>query len=70
MFTGEWPRRLRVDKWRVLDRKYPTLAEVVSSHGYTIAGFVANQLFGNRNFGLARRFAHYEDKPISAVVPS
>jgi arylsulfatase A-like enzyme len=42
----------------------PTLAEYLASNGYDTAGFVANLDYCNRETGLARGFAHYEDFPV------
>jgi arylsulfatase A-like enzyme len=67
LFTGEMPRRLGVDKSHPLDAKFPTLAETLAAHGYATAGFAANYIFCNRGYGLARGFAHYEDRPVSLV---
>jgi arylsulfatase A-like enzyme len=44
---------------------HPMLAEVLARHGYTTAGFIANQYFTTREFGLDRGFVHYEDYPVS-----
>lgn len=61
MFTGHWPHELSAN-WRVpLDARYPTLAEVLASHGYRTAGFVANDIYATRESGLARGFQHYDD---------
>ena len=46
---------------RVLDDKYPTLAERLSAQGYATGGFVANTFWAARHTGLARGFVHYED---------
>jgi hypothetical protein len=61
MFTGQYPHLLSAD-WRdPLDRTYPTLAEVLSAHGYVTAGFVSNTYYASYEHGLARGFAHYDD---------
>ncbi|MEM7204405.1 MAG: sulfatase [Planctomycetota bacterium] len=39
----------------------PTLAEVLSQHGWLTAGFVANLIYCSSAHGLNRGFAHYED---------
>jgi arylsulfatase A-like enzyme len=46
---------------RILDNRFPTLAERLSAEGYATAGFVANTFWAARHTGLARGFAHYED---------
>ncbi len=61
MFTGRWPHELSVDYDRPLDGSYPTLAEVLSRHGYLTGGFVGNTFYANSWFGLDRGFARYED---------
>jgi hypothetical protein len=42
MFTGRWPHELSTGWTKPLDDTYPTLAEILSAHGYVSAGFVAN----------------------------
>lgn len=65
MFTGRWPYELSTHWSYPLDDTEPTLAEALSDHGYSTAGFVANLSYTSRPFGLARGFAHYEDFPVS-----
>jgi arylsulfatase A-like enzyme len=62
ILTGRWPHELSADWLTPLDGTYPTLAEVLGSHGYASAGFVANS-YCSRVFGLHRGFQHYEDFP-------
>jgi len=52
----DWKSPLRDD--------VPTLAVYLATQGYDTAGFVANLDYCNRQTGLARGFAHYEDYPI------
>jgi arylsulfatase A-like enzyme len=66
MLTGRYPHDLSAD-WRTpLDDAAPTVAEVLSRHGYFAAGFVANAFYAGRESGLDRGFAHYEDYTVSA----
>ena len=65
MFTGRMPHETSVDWFKPLDATHPTLAEVLSRHGYATAGFVANLDYCNSATGLSRGFAHYEEYPIS-----
>lgn len=65
MFTGRLPHELSAGWLRPLDDRWPTLAEALRSQGYLTAGFVANILYCNRSFGLARGFTHYEDYRLS-----
>jgi len=65
MFTGHWDHDLSVGYGTALDATFPTLAEYLSSHGYSTAGFVANKKFCGRATGLNRGFLHYEDYPVS-----
>ncbi len=54
-----------------LDRKFPTLAEVLGEAGYVSGGFVANTFWCGRQTGLDRGFVHYEDfygKPGDALA--
>lgn len=61
MFTGLWPHEHGAD-WRApLDRRPPTLAEVLSRHGYRTGGFAANLVFTSREHGLHRGFRVYRD---------
>ena len=65
MFTGRLPHELSAGWLRPLDGTWPTLAETLRDQGYLTAGFVANILYCNRSFGLARGFVHYEDYRIA-----
>lgn len=61
LFTGRWAHELGVD-WEVpLDGRFPTLAEALTELGYASGGFVANLSYAQRQSGIARGFAHYED---------
>jgi len=64
LFTGRWPHELGVDWKSPLRDDVPTLAVYLATQGYDTAGFVANLDYCNRQTGLARGFAHYEDYPI------
>jgi arylsulfatase A-like enzyme len=68
LFTGRYPNQLSADWLSPLDGTYPTLAEVLRSHGYVTAGFVANLLYCGFESGLARGFLHYDDYPISLAM--
>jgi arylsulfatase A-like enzyme len=61
IFTGRDPNLLNADWWIPLDGTYPTLAEVLSDAGYATAGFSANLAYANRETGLARGFARFDD---------
>jgi arylsulfatase A-like enzyme len=61
MFTGRNASELTAD-WQVpLDRAHPTIAEVLRTHGFATAGFVANFGYCSYEHGLSRGFTHYED---------
>ncbi len=64
LFTGRWPHELGVSWKSPMRNDVPTLAEYLARHGYDTAGFAANVEYCNRETGLARGFAHYEDYPI------
>jgi len=66
MFTGRFPHELSIDWEAALDTQQPTLAEVLSEHGYVTAGFIANTERCSFESGLDRGFAHYEDYGVSA----
>jgi arylsulfatase A-like enzyme len=61
IFTGRDPNELSADWWIPLDGSYPTLAEVLSGAGYATAAFSANLAYANRETGLARGFARFDD---------
>ncbi|NIT60065.1 MAG: sulfatase-like hydrolase/transferase, partial [Aliifodinibius sp.] len=71
MFTGRFPHELFTASDTPLNPRtpirvsYPTLAEVLSEHGYLTAGFVANLSYCTYAHGLHRGFAHYEDYRVS-----
>jgi arylsulfatase A-like enzyme len=65
MFTGRYPDRLNATWQLPLDGTYPTLAEVLSEHGWATAGFSANMAYVTRESGLARGFIHFEDYHIT-----
>jgi arylsulfatase A-like enzyme len=61
VFTGLWPHEHGAD-WRApLDKRAPTLAEVLARRGYRTGGFVANLVFTSREHGLHRGFQVYRD---------
>ena len=61
LFTGRFNYELGTSWATPLDATYPTLAEVLTSHGYVTGGIVANTLYCCTELGLARGFTHYED---------
>lgn len=65
LFTGRPAHELSTNWNQPLDERDPTLAEVLRGRGYVTAGFVANLLFLNRDWGIRRGFSHYEDNPIA-----
>ncbi len=65
LLTGRYPHELSADWAKPLDSSRPTLAEVLSAHGYVTAGFVANTIYLTAESGMSRGFAHYEDYSIS-----
>jgi hypothetical protein len=61
VFTGLWPHEHGAD-WRApLDKRAPTLAEVLARRGYRTGGFVANLVLTSREHGLHRGFQVYRD---------
>jgi len=61
MFTGLDVADLSADWTSALDAEPPTLAEVLSRHGYRTGGFTANTYSTGRESGLHRGFSHYAD---------
>jgi len=65
LFTGRFPHELQADWLSPMDTSHPTLAEVLSAHGFLTGGFVGNELYLDYEKGLHRGFQHYEDYPVS-----
>jgi arylsulfatase A-like enzyme len=65
LFTGRMPHELGLHHGRPLGTGIPTLAEALVARGYRTAGFVGNNIYCGRGYGLARGFQHYEDYPVS-----
>jgi arylsulfatase A-like enzyme len=65
MFTGRFPHDLEMGWSRPLESGVPTLAEVLSQHGYATGGFAANTTYCSYETGLNRGFAHYEDYDVT-----
>ncbi|MEJ2008219.1 MAG: sulfatase [Acidobacteriota bacterium] len=61
MFTGLLPHQHGADWWLPLPPGPRTLAEVLRSHGYQTAGFVANFDYCQKGWGIARGFGIYRD---------
>jgi arylsulfatase A-like enzyme len=61
IFTGRDPNELSADWWIPLDDTHPTLAEVLTEAGYATTAFSANIAYANRETGLARGFARFDD---------
>lgn len=65
MFTGQWPTRLTANWGRPLSPRHPTVAQVMTGHGYVTVGVVGNVLYASRETGLARGFLYFDDYPVS-----
>ena len=61
MMTGRWMHEMSADWMVPLDRRDPTLAEVLGRRGYRTGGFVANTDYCSAEVGLDRGFGRYED---------
>lgn len=72
MFTGRYSHELNGSTWMAhLDGRFPTLAEVLSRHGYATGGFVGNVNYCCSERGFGRGFTRYEDfqvNPITAAL--
>jgi arylsulfatase A-like enzyme len=70
LFTGRWPHELSARAETPLDDAFPTLAGFLTDRGFMTAGFVANTLFCNHWYGVARGFIHYQDvaQDVSAII--
>ena len=62
LFTGRFQYETGANWSTPLGPTYPTLAEVLSSHGYATAGFVANTSVCTTLSGLSRGFGRFEDQ--------
>lgn len=66
MYTGRDAHEIAIGRTIPLDDTYPTLAEVLSRHGYVTGGFTGNLFYGSRDFGIGRGFSWYDDEaPVS-----
>lgn len=65
IMTGQFPHKLSANWTSPLDATYPTLAEILSQHGYLTAAFVANNLNCSYETGLNRGFQHFADYAVS-----
>ena len=61
MLTGRYPHDHGVDREVALDRRYPTLPEILQQHGYRTGGFSANLFYFTRRAGLGRGFIRFRD---------
>jgi arylsulfatase A-like enzyme len=61
MFTGHGPLEVSTDWLAALDKRWPTLAEVLSDQGFLTGGFVGNNGYAGYEFGLDRGFHHFDD---------
>ncbi len=59
LFTGRLQHEHKADWFDPLDRRYPTLAEVLAGQGYATAAFVANTMYVTPESGLARGFTRF-----------
>jgi len=73
MFTGRFPHELfangetPMNNGTPVSPEHPTLAEVLSDHGYVTGGFVGNLVYCSHAHGLDRGFTHYEDFLVSSL---
>jgi arylsulfatase A-like enzyme len=63
MFTGRYPHELTTGHRLPLDATHPTVAEHFSANGYATAGVTANLFYGSRDYGIARGFSMYDERP-------
>lgn len=65
IFTGRYPHELSAGWSTPLDGSFPTLAERLTSVGYSTAGFAANLHYCSYEFGVTRGFSYYRDYDVS-----
>src|SRR5690606_5011786 len=63
IFTGRYPHEMTAGRTAPLGERFPTLGEVFSANGYVTGGFTGNLFYGAADFGIARGFAWYDDRP-------
>ena len=63
IFTGRYPPDMTVGFRAPLDDTHPTIAEVMAGKGYATAGVTANLFYGSRDYGIARGFTWYDERP-------
>ena len=63
IFTGQYPPEMTVGFKAPLDATHPTIAEALARRGYTTAGVTANLFYGSRDYGIARGFTWYDERP-------
>ena len=68
LFTGRYPQQTSAGWLTPLDGEHQTLAEALGQAGYATGGFVGNLGYCQRETGLARGFAHYEDYHVEPAV--
>jgi arylsulfatase A-like enzyme len=65
LFTGRYPHEMSAG-WSVpLDNTFPTLAERLTTLGYSTGGFAANLRYCSYEFGVTRGFGYYRDYDVS-----
>jgi len=65
MFTSRYPSELDMYYFSPLSKTTPTVAEYFRENGYNTAGFVGNNWYCSKEYGISRGFEYYEDYPIS-----
>jgi arylsulfatase A-like enzyme len=61
ILTGRHPSEHEVEWNKGLDDRYPTIPEVLRTHGYRTAAFTGNSDWFSRRIGFGRGFMHFED---------
>ena len=61
LLTGRYTYEHGAELYRRLDGTYPTIGEVLQSHGYRTGAFSANYRVFTRRLGFGRGFHHFED---------
>ncbi|MGQ0640174.1 MAG: sulfatase-like hydrolase/transferase [Gemmatimonadaceae bacterium] len=65
LFTGRYAHEMTAAYDVPLDRKFPTLAERLTTLGYLTAGIAANTRYCSYEFGVTRGFGYYRDYDVS-----
>jgi arylsulfatase A-like enzyme len=68
ILTGRYQCETQADWDSPIDGALPTLTEVLRTHGYRTAGFVANNRYATRETGVGRGFDRYSETHVTGIA--